>query len=53
MGAATRQLRAMAPLVAMALADTKRRIDDAVRDSRLRRERDYGPEHPPEDPRDR
>ena len=43
----------MAPLVGMALADTKRRIDDAVRDSRLRRERDYGPDYPPEDPRDR
>jgi hypothetical protein len=51
--AATRQLRAMAPLVGLAIADTKRRIDDAVRDSRLRRERDYGPDYPSEDPRDR
>jgi len=53
LGAATRQLRTMAPLVAMAIADTRRRIDDAVRDSRIRRERDYGPDYPPEDPRDR
>jgi hypothetical protein len=53
LGAATRRLTAMAPLVAMAIADTRRQIDDAVRDSRLRREREYGPDYPPEDPRDR
>jgi hypothetical protein len=52
-GAATRELTAMAPLVAMAIADTRRRIDDAVRDSRLRREREYGPDYPPPDPRGR
>ncbi|MEA3040105.1 MAG: hypothetical protein QOE79_2618 [Sphingomonadales bacterium] len=53
LGAATRQLETMAPLVAMAIADTRHRIDDAVRESRLRRERDYGPDYPGEYPRDR
>jgi hypothetical protein len=53
LGAATREVAAMAPLVGIAIADTRRRIDDAVRDSRLRRERDYGPDYPREDPRGR
>jgi hypothetical protein len=57
LGAATREVAAMTPLVRMAIADTARRIDEAVRESRLRRERDYGRDYgrdyPGEDPRDR
>jgi hypothetical protein len=53
LGAATRELAAMAPLVGMAIADTRRRIDDAVRESRLRRERDDDRDYPREDPRAR
>jgi hypothetical protein len=51
-GAATREVAAMTPLVRMAIADTLRHIDDAVRESRLRRDRDYRDDRR-EDPRGR
>jgi hypothetical protein len=55
LGAATREVAAMAPLVRMAIADTRRRIDDAVRESRIRREREdpYYRDDRDEDPRGR
>jgi hypothetical protein len=49
-GAVTRELAAMTPLVRMAIADTARRIDDAVRESRLRQERDHDRDYPGEEP---
>ncbi|MEA3032418.1 MAG: hypothetical protein QOH86_434 [Sphingomonadales bacterium] len=52
LGAATREVATMTPLVRMAIADTVRRIDDAVRESRLRREREYR-DYRREGPRDR
>jgi hypothetical protein len=52
-GAATREVAAMTPLVRMTIADTVRRVDDAVRESRLRRERAYDRDYRDADPRGR
>jgi hypothetical protein len=53
LGAATRELAAMTPLLRAEIANTARRIDDAVRASRLRRDRDYDRDYRGEDPRGR
>ena len=53
LGAATREIAAITPLVRMEIARTARQIDAAVRESRLRRQRDYYRDYPPEEPRGR
>ncbi|MEA3037112.1 MAG: hypothetical protein QOH04_2889 [Sphingomonadales bacterium] len=53
LGAATSELAAMTPLLRAEIANTARRIDDAVRESRIRRDRDYERDYRDEEPRGR
>jgi hypothetical protein len=53
LGAVTRELAAVTPLLRAEIANTARRIDQAVRDSRLRRDYEYDRDYRREDPRGR